>query len=213
MEAVATGLLLRHRGIKAKDVDVAFASELERSHETCELILASMAGHLQDTWSSQRIRRDWRLNERHWGCIQGKYKNDPELIAQYGKETLINWRRSLKGKPPPLDNQASLVRRHPKTGDTVEIPVPSTESLWDCQRRVVDCWYTTISKALFDEQNLPNPPDNRYIMVVAHANTIRALMAHFDDVEECQVPKLYVPNSVPIPVSYTHLTLPTTAIV
>lgn len=197
VEAVATGLLLRHRGLKAKNVCVAFASELERSHETCELVLASMAGHQQDSWSSKRIRREWRLNERHWGCIQGKYKNDPELVKQYGKDTLIHWRRSLKGKPPPLENQACLVRQRPN-GETVRIRTPLTESLWDCQRRAVDCWYRTISKALFDEQNLPNPPEKRTVLVVAHANTIRALMAHFDDVEECQVPKLYVPNSVPI---------------
>ena len=65
VEAVAAGQLMRSRGFKASKVCVAFASELQRSHETCELALASMAGHEQETWSSERIRRDWRLNERH----------------------------------------------------------------------------------------------------------------------------------------------------
>jgi 2,3-bisphosphoglycerate-dependent phosphoglycerate mutase len=204
VEAVAAGLLLRHRGIKAKSVCVAFASELERSHETCELVLASMAGHKQDSWSTDRIRRDWRLNERHWGIIQGRYKNDPELIQQYGEEKLLNFRRSLKGKPPPLvlnnDNDNNESNDNDIDGyNKQSCPnAPLTESLYDCQRRVVDCWTDTISKTLFDETDLPYPPENRTIMVVAHANTIRALMAHFDDVDEEQIPNLFVPNSVPI---------------
>ena len=202
VEAVAAGLLLRHRGIKAKSVCVAFASELERSHETCELVLASMAGHKQDSWSTHRIRRDWRLNERHWGIIQGRYKNDPELIKTYGEEELISFRRSLKGKPPPLELNNNY-NENGKDDDAKYFNnqasnAPLTESLQDCQRRVVDCWTDTISKTLFDETDLPYPPENRTIMVVAHANTIRALMAHFDDVDECQIPNLFVPNSVPI---------------
>jgi len=103
VEAVAAGQLLRSRGLKASKVCVAFVSELERSHETCELALASMAGHEQDTWSTDRIRREWRLNERHYGAVQGRLKSDPRLIKEYGEDTVINWRRSLKGKPPPMD--------------------------------------------------------------------------------------------------------------
>ena len=99
VEAVAAGQLLRSRGLKASKVCVAFVSELERSHETCELALASMAGHEQDTWSTDRIRREWRLNERHYGAVQGRLKSDPRLIKEYGEDTVINWRRSLKGKP------------------------------------------------------------------------------------------------------------------
>eukprot|EP00562_Extubocellulus_spinifer_P031787 CAMPEP_0178723952 /NCGR_PEP_ID=MMETSP0699-20121125/25835_1 /TAXON_ID=265572 /ORGANISM="Extubocellulus spinifer, Strain CCMP396" /LENGTH=387 /DNA_ID=CAMNT_0020375095 /DNA_START=57 /DNA_END=1220 /DNA_ORIENTATION=- len=168
---------------------VEAVAALERSHETCELALASMAGHEQETWSSERIRREWKLNERHYGCVQGRFKNDPDLVKEYGEETLVQWRRSLHGKPPPMDTS------HPYY---LPPPAPLTESLADCQRRVVSCWEESISNALFDEEDLPVPPDERTIMVVAHANTIRALMAHFDDVEEEQVPNLYVPNSVPI---------------
>ena len=74
VEAVAAGQLMRSRGFKASRVCIAFASELQRSHETCELALASMAGHEQNTWCSDRIRRDWRLNERHYGAVQGRFK-------------------------------------------------------------------------------------------------------------------------------------------
>jgi len=189
VEAVAAGQLLRSRGLKASQVCVSFASELERSHETCELALASMAGHEQETWDSDNIRREWRLNERHYGIVQGRLKSDPDIVKEYGEDTLINWRRSLKCKPPPMDITHEYYQPP---------PAPLTESLADCQERVVSCWEDSISTALFDETDLPIPPEDRTIMVVAHANTIRALMAHFDELDEEQVPNLYVPNSVPI---------------
>jgi 2,3-bisphosphoglycerate-dependent phosphoglycerate mutase len=189
VEAVAAGQLMRSRGFKARRVCIAFASDLQRSHETCELALASMAGHEQNTWSSERIRRDWRLNERHYGAVQGKFKEDPQLIAEYGTDTIHHWRRSLHGKPPPMDES------HPYYQPP---PAPLTESLADCQKRVLECWEDSIAPALFEEQGLPFSPDKRAIVVVAHANTIRSLMAHFDQVPEDRIPKLHVPNSVPI---------------
>jgi 2,3-bisphosphoglycerate-dependent phosphoglycerate mutase len=186
---VQAGSLMRSRGFKASRVCIAFASELQRSHETCELALASMAGQNQNTWSSSRIRRDWRLNERHYGAVQGLFKEDPELIAKYGQDTLRNWRRSLHGKPPPMDETHEYYQ--PK-------PAPLTESLADCQSRVVECWNDAIAPALFEEEGHPYSPDERTILVVAHANTIRSLIAHFDQVPEHRVPRVYVPNSVPI---------------
>lgn len=188
VEAVAAGQLMRSRGFKAKRVCVAFASELQRSHETCELALASMAGHEQHTWCSDRIRRDVRLNERHYGAVQGKLKQDPDLIQQYGNDKLMHWRRSLHGRPPPMD----------ETHPYYQADAPLTESLADCQRRVLDCWEDAIAPSLFEEEGLPIPPDNRAIVVVAHANTIRSLVAHFDNVPEERVTKIYIPNSVPI---------------
>lgn len=189
VEAVAAGQLLRSKGFKANKVDVAFTSELQRAHETCELALASMAGPEQNTWCSDRIRKDWRLNERHYGVVQGHYKNDPELLEQYSAETLLSWRRSMKEKPPPLDESNEY---------WLPPPAPLTESLYDCQQRAVECFETRIAPALFEEQGLPTPPDERTVVVVAHSNTIRSLMAAFDQVPEDLVPKLHVPNSVPI---------------
>eukprot|EP00980_Cylindrotheca_fusiformis_P002685 scaffold627_cov125-Cylindrotheca_fusiformis.AAC.2 len=189
VEAVKAGQLMRTRGFEARKVCVAFASELQRSHETCELALASMAGTDQDTWSSSRIRRDWRLNERHYGAVQGYQKNDPDLISHYGEPTLRHWRRSLHGKPPRMDKMHKYYQPP---------PAPQTESLFDCQQRVVECWNTTIAPALFEEEDLPHPPEDRTILVVAHANSIRSLMAFFDDVPEDRVQSMYVPNSVPI---------------
>ena len=125
VEAVSVGQLLRSRGFRAARVDVAFTSELQRAHESCELALASMAGHEQNTWSSERIRRDARLNERHYGAVQGLYKDDPELRAAYGDEEIRRWRRSMLARPPPLDET------HPEWRPP---PAPLTESLADCQR-------------------------------------------------------------------------------
>lgn len=188
VEAVIAGQLLRRRGFHAKNVCVAFSSELQRASETCELALASMAGHEQHTWSSSRIRKDWRLNERHYGALQGQYKNDPLLKEKYGEAELLHWRRSMYGRPPAMD----VTHEHYQEG------APRTENLQDCQKRVVQCWEDCIAPSLFEEENLPIPPSDRTIIVVAHANTLRTLMAHFDDVPDDQVQDIFVPNSVPI---------------
>mmetsp|Transcript_21060 Transcript_21060/g.20246 ORF Transcript_21060/g.20246 Transcript_21060/m.20246 type:complete len:389 (-) Transcript_21060:132-1298(-) len=186
VEAVAAGQLLRSRGFKAERVDVAFTSNLQRAYETCELALASMAGSDQDTWSSDRIRKDWRLNERHYGCVQGKYKSDPELARIYGKETLTEWRRSMTARPPPLKD--------------LDLPEnsPTTESLRDCQERILKCWYDTILPCMYEEEGLSTQAGHRTVVVVAHSNTLRSLMAALDDVPEHLVANLHVPNSVPI---------------
>ena len=113
VEAVAAGQLLRSRGFKASRVDVAFTSELQRAHETCELSLASMAGPQQHTWSSDRIRKDARLNERHYGVVQGLDKNDPDVLSRYGDDQVRSWRRSFHAKPPPLDESHEHYRPPP----------------------------------------------------------------------------------------------------
>uniref|UniRef100_A0A6S8RX90 Phosphoglycerate mutase n=1 Tax=Ditylum brightwellii TaxID=49249 RepID=A0A6S8RX90_9STRA len=189
VEAVAAGQLLRSRNFRASRVDVAFTSNLQRASETCELVLASAAGPDQHTWSANRIRHDWRLNERHYGVVQGLYKNDPDLAAKYGTKTVMKWRRSFRGKPPPMDESHEYYEPP---------PAPLTESLEDCQRRALDCYHDSIAPALFDEKDLPTPPHQRNVIVVAHSNTIRSLMAHFDDVPPDLIPNLHVPNSVPI---------------
>ena len=184
VEAVGAGQLLRERGFPAKRVDVAFTSDLERAHETCELALASMAGAQQDTWHSDRIRRDTRLNERHYGSLQGWTKADPDLVQGFGSDLLLSWRRTMHARPPPMTAQ----HPHYSAGH------PTTESLADCQERVVACWDARIAPALFEEGH----GEERTVLLAAHSNTLRALMASFDEVHETNVPQLHVPNSVPI---------------
>jgi bisphosphoglycerate-dependent phosphoglycerate mutase len=76
----------------------------------------------------------------------------------------------------------------------------------DCQKRVVAAFHEYIAPAMFDEEDLPTPPEHRAVVVVAHSNTIRSLMAAFDEVPDELVPKLYVPNSVPILYRFNHVT-------
>lgn len=187
VEAVGAGQLLRSRGFRAANIDVAFTSELQRAHETCQLALASMAGPCQDTWSTERIRRDVRLNERHYGALQGYRKCDPTLLSRFGDDVVWTWRRSMDGKPPPMGEG----HEHWQAP-----PAPLTESLADCQARVIDCFNDRIAHAMWDEAD-PESLD-RTVVVVAHSNTIRSLMAHFDNVPNGEVPQLHVPNSVPI---------------
>ena len=128
VEAVAAGQLLRARGFPARRVDVAFTSELQRAHETCELALASMAGHCQHTWSTDRIQRDRRLNERHYGALQGHFKDDPELVAGFGIPKLREWKRSMHGTPPALDERHAHYQPP---------PAPLTESLADVRAEIL----------------------------------------------------------------------------
>jgi len=184
VEAVQAGALLRLRGLPASRIDAAFASDLERSHETCELALAAAAGPEKNTWCTQRIRRDKRLNERHYGVLQGEHKTDPALSLRYGADNMLAWRRGMFDAPPPME------AHHPHFSPSA----PTTESLADCQARVAECYRDSIAPAMFDE----GEPDGRVILVVSHSNALRALMAYFDNVPEEDVPNIYVPNSVPI---------------
>lgn len=180
VQAVAAGQLLRSKGVR---VDVAFTSQLQRAHETCELALASMAGGPDTTG----IQRDWRLNERHYGAVQGLFKNDPSLLEKFTKPVVRAWRRSMDARPPPME---------PSHEHWQPPPAPLTESLADCQARALECFQTIIAPALFDD--LEEPTHQRTVLVVAHSNTIRSLMAAFDSVPADRVPHLHCPNSVPI---------------
>lgn len=128
------------------------------------------------------------------GAVQSLFKNDPTLVAEYGEEAIRDWRRTMHGKPP------ALTTAHPEWQPP---PAPVTESLADCQQRVLECFRQRIAPALFDEADpvaggwIPRS-DDRTVVVVAHSNTIRSLMAHFDGVADEAVPRLHVPNSVPI---------------
>lgn len=171
-EAVEAGGLLRERGYQ--HFDLAFTSSLDRAIETCDLALE--AAGCQD---STHVVKAHQLNERHYGALQGKLKNCPDLEREHGKENLIQWRRHFKATPPPMD---------PSHEHYQPPPAPLTESLQDCQDRVMNYWNETIVPALEPGKN---------ILIAAHSNTIRALVAHLDEVPEPQVPNIRIPNSVP----------------
>lgn len=173
-QAREAGELLGSKGYGSR-LSACFTSELERAWETAEICLEAI-GH------DVPIERDWRLNERHYGSVQGICKGDAALQVFFGEEEINKWRRSMHGKPPELD-EAHPHYRPP--------PAPRTESLADCQTRVLACFEDTIRPRLF-------AGSEQTILIAAHSNTLRALMASIDGVPDEEVPQLHVPNSVPI---------------
>ena len=175
-EAAAAGALLRSQA-PPMAVDAAFTSELRRAAKTAELCLPGAA-----------VARDARLNERHYGALQGVRKDDPGLLATplaHSTQTqkpltaseLEKIRRSMRVAPPAMSGT------HPH----YDAKAPPTESLADCQRRVLAC---------FDERVAPAVRGGT-VLVAAHANTLRALIAALDGVPDALVPKIFVPNAVP----------------
>mmetsp|Transcript_330 Transcript_330/g.1176 ORF Transcript_330/g.1176 Transcript_330/m.1176 type:complete len:403 (-) Transcript_330:50-1258(-) len=128
--------------------------------------------------------RDLRFNERHYGAVQGICKNDAALHAVYGTATVKLWRRSMHAAPPPVTED------HPHW---LPPPAPRTESLSDCRERCLSGFDARVWPALFDSGQRGST-----VLLVAHANTLRALMSSFDGIADEDIPKLHVPNSVPI---------------
>lgn len=170
-EAKASGELLRER--EYDNFDVAFTSTLERAIVTCELALENARS--VDT----PVRKAWQLNERHYGALQGYKKNDPKVEEEYGKELLYSWRRDFHATPPAMDDT------HPHHRPP---PAPLTESLADCQDRVVEYWKESILPTLISDST---------VLLAAHSNTLRALVAYLDQVPIENIPHIHIPNSVP----------------
>ena len=167
-EARGAGDLLLRRGYGK--ITAAFTSELRRAWETLDILLDCLRVAVP-------AQRDWRLNERHYGALQGIPKRDEKLLKKYGEEQIVEWRRSLYGRPPPLEPA-------PEFG-------PATESLADCRDRVVKCFEESIKPSLCQKPG-------GLVLLVAHSNTVRGLQSYLDDAPEAEIPGLHVPNSVPI---------------
>lgn len=166
-EAKASGVLMRERNLPA--FDVAYTSTLQRAIITCELALEGMES------TGTRIEKAWQLNERHYGALQGLRKDDPEILRRYGADKVKSWRRDFSVRPPPMDEEPPP-------------PSPSTESLEDCQERILAYWRKTI---------LPSLTPNSNVLLAAHSNTLRALVSYLDQVPGDKIPHIHIPNSVP----------------
>mmetsp|Transcript_5027 Transcript_5027/g.12731 ORF Transcript_5027/g.12731 Transcript_5027/m.12731 type:complete len:320 (-) Transcript_5027:542-1501(-) len=139
----------------------------------------------------------WQLNERHYGELQGQAKSSPHLHQRYGTEQITSWRRDMHARPPPMTEV------HPYYEDP---PAPLTESLHDSQQRVLQYWQETIVPSMkkkgtddyySDSSSTTDRNSCKSILIVAHANTIRGLVASLDGVADTDVPKIHIPNSVP----------------
>ncbi|HEX9018802.1 MAG TPA: 2,3-diphosphoglycerate-dependent phosphoglycerate mutase [Anaerolineaceae bacterium] len=178
-EARQAGRFLHDAGIS---FDVACTSLLRRAIRTLWIAL----DELDQMWLP--VQKDWRLNERHYGALQGLDK--AAIADQYGKDQVFQWRRSYAIPPPPLAfDDPFHPRFDPRYADIDPVVLPSTESLENTLQRVLPCWQQSI---------LPQLRQGRRILVVAHGNSLRALVKYLDDIPDQNVPELNIPTGIPI---------------
>ena len=162
--------------------DQVYTSVLKRAIHTSWIVL----DELDLSWIPQE--HSWLLNERHYGALQGISKD--ELAKQIGKEQIQFWRRSYTQRPPKLtkDDQRNP-RYDPKYAHLTTKQIPLTENLKDCIERVLPYWKKEI---------VPHIKNGKHILIVAHGNSIRALIKHLDNVSDKDIASVEVPTAVPL---------------
>ena len=177
-EAVRGGALLSEAGILP---DVVHTSLQRRAINTAVLALDEANRH----WIP--VRRSWRLNERHYGALQGKDKK--QTLEEYGEEQFMLWRRSFDTPPPPLadDDPYSQVGdpRYADLGDEM----PRTECLKDVIERFLPYWESAI---------VPDLTSGKTVLVAAHGNSLRALVKHLDQISDEDIAGLNIPTGMPL---------------
>ena len=177
-EAVRGGELLIEHGLRP---DVVHTSVLRRAIRTAQLALDVADRH----WIP--VRRSWRLNERHYGALQGKDKS--QVRDEFGEEQFMLWRRSYDVPPPPLsDDDEFSQARDPRYADLLEA-LPRTECLKDVVGRMLPYWYDAI---------VPDLRRERVVLVAAHGNSLRALIKYLDGLSDDEVVSLNVPTGIPL---------------
>lgn len=178
-EAHAAGRLLREGGFV---FDVAYTSVLKRAIRTCFIVL----DELDALWIP--MERSWRLNERHYGALQGL--NKAETAARHGEVQTKIWRRSYDIAPPPLpDGDPRLPSLDPRYASLAPGEAPSTESLKDTVARFLPYWHATIAPAI---------AAGRRVLITAHGNSLRALVKHLDNVSDGAIAELNIPTGIPL---------------
>jgi len=177
-EGAAAGKTMAEAGLR---FDVAHTSVLNRAVITCNLALEVM----DQVWLP--VQRHWRLNERHYGALQGLDKK--ETSERHGAEQTKLWRRSFDVPPPPVDEDSP---EHPINDPRYRLlppdALPATECLKDVVARVLPYWYDTIGPQLLAGQN---------VLVTAHGNSLRALVMHLEHVSEDEIAELNIPTGAP----------------
>ena len=164
------------------EVDIAFTSVLKRAIRTLWLMLDEM----DRMWIP--VERSWRLNERHYGALQGL--NKAQTVEKHGEAQVKIWRRSYDIPPPALDsNDERHPRLDPRYAGVDAAELPATESLKDTLQRVLPCWNSRIA---------PELRAGRNVMVTAHGNSLRAMVKMLDQVPESEIVELNIPTGVPL---------------
>ena len=178
-EALAAGRLLKQEGFS---FDLAFTSVLTRAIRTCWMTL----DELGELWIP--VQRSWRLNERHYGALQGL--NKAETAAQHGDAQVKIWRRAYDIPPPPL---ALDDPRHPshdrRYASLSPSDLPLTESLKDTVARFLPYWHETIAPAITNGQR---------VLIAAHGNSLRALVKYLDNISNADIVELNIPTGIPL---------------
>ena len=178
-QARESGRLLKEAGY---EFDIAYTSVLQRAIWTLWHALDTM----QRSWLP--IVNDWRLNERHYGALQGL--NKAETAKQYGDEQVLLWRRSYDLPPPPLEpGDPRSERADLRYARLAPGQVPLHECLADTVARVLPCWNDTLAPALRAGQR---------IVIAAHGNSIRALVKYLDGISDSDIVGLNIPNGIPL---------------
>jgi 2,3-bisphosphoglycerate-dependent phosphoglycerate mutase len=158
-----------------------FTSKLKRAINTANIALdAADRGWID-------VVRDWRLNERHYGALQGKDK--AQTLAEYGPEKFQTWRRSFDVPPPPIDDNDEFSQAHDERYADLGENIPKTECLKDVLERMLPFWLSDIQPALKDDKT---------VLITAHGNSLRALIKHLDDVSDEEIAELNVPTGIPL---------------
>jgi 2,3-bisphosphoglycerate-dependent phosphoglycerate mutase len=178
-EARAAGRLLAKSGY---DFDFAFTSVLKRAIRTLNFVLEEM----DRLWLP--VEKDWRLNERHYGALQGL--NKAETAAKYGEEQVLAWRRSYDTPPPTLERGVERdAARDRRYAGLPREEIPLTECLKDTVERVVPYWKEKIA---------PRVQHGERILVAAHGNSLRALIKYFDNMSDEAIVAENVPTGIPL---------------
>lgn len=162
--------------------DIAFTSVLKRAIRTLWIILDEMAL----MWIP--VYKSWRLNERHYGALQGLNKR--EMAEKYGEEQVLIWRRSYDERPPALTKDDSrFPGKDPRYKDLKAGELPFTESLKDTVMRLLPYWHNTIAPVLRERKR---------ILIAAHGNSLRALVKYLDNISDQDVVQLNIPTGIPL---------------
>ena len=178
-EAIEAGKVLKEKGFT---FDLAYTSVLKRAEDTLTYILKEM------NEENIEIRRSWKLNERHYGALQGLNKD--ETRKKYGDKQVLLWRRSATVRPPELElTDPRYPGNDPKYSNLTKEELPRTENLVDTIKRVVE---------YFKEEIEPELKNNKKIIIVAHGNSLRGLIKYLDNISDEDIISLELETGNPI---------------
>ncbi len=177
-EAVRGGNLLAEKGLLP---DIVHTSVLRRAIKTANIALDACDRH----WIP--VKRDWRLNERHYGALQGR--NKKQTLEAYGEEQFMLWRRSYDVPPPAIEPDDEYAQTHDARYAGLGADLPATECLKDVVARMLPYWESAI---------VPDLKAGKTVLVIAHGNSLRALVKHLDGISDEDIAALNIPTGMPL---------------